>query len=35
MAALDYLSYAADLLCVNPPHPTDFFDPGPTIRPGH
>ncbi len=24
MAALDYLSYAADLLRVNPPHPTDF-----------
>ncbi|AQT80652.1 hypothetical protein B1R94_17380 [Mycolicibacterium litorale] len=24
MAALDYLSYAADLLAVNPPHPTDF-----------
>ncbi|WP_431239713.1 DUF1254 domain-containing protein [Mycolicibacterium aichiense] len=24
MAALDYLSYAADLLSVNPPHPTDF-----------
>lgn len=25
MAALDYLTYAADLLSVNPPHPTDFF----------
>ncbi|APE15528.1 DUF1254 domain-containing protein [Mycolicibacterium pallens] len=24
MAALDYLTYAADLLSVNPPHPTDF-----------
>ncbi len=24
MAALDYLSYAADLLCVNSPHPTDY-----------
>ena len=24
MAAVDYLSYAADLLTVNPPHPTDF-----------
>ncbi len=24
MPALDYLSYAADLLCVNPPHATDF-----------
>jgi hypothetical protein len=24
MAALDYLAHAADLLAVNPPHPTDF-----------
>lgn len=24
MAALDFFSYAADLLSVNPPHPTDF-----------
>ncbi|WP_396932180.1 DUF1254 domain-containing protein [Mycolicibacterium sp.] len=24
MAALDYLTYAAELLSVNPPHPTDF-----------